>query len=634
MRIVQAREQAPQKPLRLWPGVVIVLLQWVARFGAAILVPDFTAYAVLAGVAGGLALIVWWLFFSRAGWYERLGVLALMIAAMAATWPFLDVSISTGAMGFLFPMLAIPGLCLAFVLWAVASRRMSVGLRRTTLVAAIVLSCGVWTLIRTGGFTGSFDNDLAWRWTATPEKRLLAQGDEYFDSAPRKAVDSVQGEATPPASVPATPVTPEDPAAGPTGPTGPTGTAGKPFDATASRPLDLARGEPATAALDWPGFRGRDRDGVVRGVRINTDWSASPPIQLWRRPIGPGWSSFAVHGDFLYTQEQRGDDEIVAAYRVSTGVPVWKHRDAARFWESNGGAGPRATPTFSGGRLYAFGATGILNALDAADGRVVWSRNVGADSHTKVPDWGFASSPLLAGDLVIVAAAGKLVAYEAATGDLRWSGPEGGAGYSSPHLLTLHDVPQILLLDAHGATSVAAADGARLWELAVTSSAMSAPIIQPALTQDGDVLVGDGQASGTYRIAVSQGAGGWTVAERWKSNALKPFFNDFVVHKGHAFGFDGSILACIDLADGKRKWKGGRYGNGQLILLADQDLLLVVSEEGELALVAAASDKFTQLARIPAIEGKTWNHPVLAGDILLVRNGEEMAAFRLSLSGR
>ena len=435
---------------------------------------------------------------------------------------------------------------------------------------------------------------------------------------------------TSPASALATPVTPEDPAAAP---------AGKPFDAAAGQPLDFSRDEPATAALDWPGFRGRDRDGVVRGIRINTDWSASPPIQLWRRPIGPGWSSFAVHGDFLYTQEQRGDDEIVAAYRVSTGVPVWKHRDAARFWESNGGAGPRATPTFSGGRLYTFGATGILNALDAADGRVVWSRNVGADSHTKVPDWGFASSPLVfrdvvIGDLVIVAAAGKLVAYEAATGVPRWFGPDGGAGYSSPHLLTIHGVPQILLLDARGATSVSPADGARLWELTVTSSAMSAPIIQPALTPDGDVLVGDGQAGGIYRIAVSQGAGGWTVAERWKSTALKPLFNDFVVHKGHAFGFDGSILACIDLADGKRKWKGGRYGNGQLILLADQDLLLVVSEEGELALVAAASDKFTQLARIPAIEGKTWNHPVLAGDILLVRNGEEMAAFRLALPGR
>jgi outer membrane protein assembly factor BamB len=491
---------------------------------------------------------------------------------------------------------------------------MSVGLQRTTLVAAIVVACGVWALIRTGGFTGSFDNDLAWRWTATPEQRLLAQGEESFDPAP--------------ASVEATPVTPKDPASAPSG------TASKPDDATASRPPDVAKVDPATAALDWPGFRGRDRDGVVRGVRINTDWSASPPTQLWRRPIGPGWSSFAVHGDFFYTQEQRGDDEIVAAYRVSTGAAVWKHRDAARFWESNGGAGPRATPTFSGGRLYTFGATGILNVLDAADGRVIWSHNVATDSDTKVPDWGFASSPLLVGDLVIVAAAGKLVAYDAATGKLRWVGPDGGTGYSSPHLLTIDGVPQIVLLDAHGATSVAPADGARLWELMVTSSEMSAPIVQPALTQDGDVLIGDGQASAIYRIAVSQGSGGWTVAERWRSTALKPFFNDFVVHKGHAFGFDGSILACIDLADGKRKWKGGRYGSGQLILLADQDVMIVVSEEGELALVSAVSDKFTQLARIPAIEGKTWNHPVLAGDILLVRNGEEMAAFRLPLAAR
>jgi len=493
MGVVEAKE--PQKPLRLWPGVVIVLLQWVVRFGAGILSPDFIAYGVLAGIVGGAALIGWWLFFSRAGWYERLGVLVLMIAAMAATWPFLDVSISTGAMGFLFPMLVMPGLCLAFVLWALASRRMSVGLQRATLVAAIVLPCLGWTLIRTDGFTGSFDNHLAWRWTATPEQRLLAQGDEFFDSAPGKPVDSVRGEMTTPASALVTPVIPEDPAA-----------------ASAGKPFDFARDEPATVELDWPGFRGHDRDGVVRGVRINTDWSASPPIQLWRRPIGPGWSSVAVHGDFLYTQEQRGDDEVVAAYRVSTGMPVWKHRDAARFWESNGGAGPRATPTFSGGRLYAFGATGILNALDAADGRVVWSRNVGADSHTKVPEWGFASSPLVfrdgvLGDLVIVAAAGKLVAYEAATGVPRWFGPDGGAGYSSPQLLTIDGVPQILLLDARGANSVAPADGARLWELTVTSSAVSAPIIQPALTQDGDVLVGDGQASGTYSIAVSQGAG-------------------------------------------------------------------------------------------------------------------------------
>ena len=175
-------------------------------------------------------------------------------------------------------------------------------------------------------------------------------------------------------------------------------------------------------------------------MRIETDWAASPPVELWRRPIGPGWSSFAVRGDLLYTQEQRGDDEVVACYSVTTGEPVWRHRDAARFWESNGGAGPRATPTLSNGRVYTFGATGILNALDAATGAVVWSRNAAADTGAKVPDWGFASSPLVVDDVVVVAAAGTLAAYDVATGDAALVGPTRRRGYSSPHLVTIDGV--------------------------------------------------------------------------------------------------------------------------------------------------------------------------------------------------
>jgi outer membrane protein assembly factor BamB len=368
-------------------------------------------------------------------------------------------------------------------------------------------------------------------------------------------------------------------------------------------------------------------------VRIETDWSRSPPVQLWRRPIGPGWSSFAVHGDVLYTQEQRGEDEVVAAYKVTTGEPVWRHRDPVRFWESNGGAGPRATPTLSKGRVYTFGATGILNALDAGIGTVLWSRNVASDSDTKVPGWGFASSPLVVDDVVIVAAGGKLAAYNLATGDPRWFGPAGGMSYSSPHRLNIDGVTQILLLSGTGATSVAPATGTVLWQHAWPGGA----IVQPALTADGDVVINSiamTGGNGTRRIAVARGSDGWSVEERWTSTGLKPYFNDLVVHKGHAFGFDGSILACIDLGDGKRTWKGGRYGNGQLVLLPDQNLLLVLSEEGELALVAATPDQFKEIARFPALDGKTWNHPVLVGDILLVRNGQQMAAFRLSLAGR
>ena len=234
--------------------------------------------------------------------------------------------------------------------------------------------------------------------------------------------------------------------------------------------------------------------------------------------------------------------------------------------------------------------------------------------------------------MVIAATSGTLAAYDLATGTPRWVGPHHGGSYSSPQLVTIDGVAQILLLSPPGAISLAPSDGALLWEHAWDGGA----IVQPAQTADGDVLINAISMSGGIgirRLAVAHGPGGWTTEERWTSNGLKPYFNDFVVHKGHAFGFDGSILSCIDLADGKRKWKGGRYGNGQLVLLADQDLLLVLSEEGELALVRATPDQFTELARFPALEGKTWNHPVLVGDVLLVRNGEAMAAFRLSLAG-
>jgi outer membrane protein assembly factor BamB len=172
-----------------------------------------------------------------------------------------------------------------------------------------------------------------------------------------------------------------------------------------------------------------------------------------------------------------------------------------------------------------------------------------------------------------------------------------------------------------------------LWTHAWPGSA----IVQPALTSDGDVIVntlGGTGGLGVRRLAIARGGEEWTVTERWTSTGLKPYFSDFVVHKGYAYGFDGSILASLDLADGTRKWKGGRYGNGQLVLLADQDLLLVVAEEGDLALVSATPDRFTEIARVPALEGKTWNHPVLVGDVLLVRNGEQMAAFRVPLAAR
>ncbi len=574
-------ESMLKKPLRLWPGIAAAVLLALAWFVVPFVNPEWILYGMLGSALGVLATLVWWLFLSRAPWLERLGAIVLIVVALFATSRIIHVSIAGGAMGFLFPVLAVPVLSLALVAAVVASRRLSVGTRRATIAAAILLVCGAFLLVRTAGLTGYADSDWHWRWSKTPEERLLAQGDE------------------PPALV-----------------TAPTNSAALPA---------------ARVGADWPGFRGSNRDGSIRGTQIKTDWTAAPPVELWRRPVGPGWSSFAVHGDLLYTQEQRGNDEIVACYNLTTGRPVWRHRDAARFWESNAGAGPRGTPTLSNGRVYTLGATGLVNALDAANGSVVWSRNAAADTKKKIPGWGFASSPLVVGDVVIVATAGALVAYNLATGEPRWFGPDGGGGgYSSPHLATIQGVQQVLFLNGTGAISVSPIDGKLLWQHPLSGNTR---IVQPALTADGDVLVHDGEGNGMHRIALANGPGGWTVAERWESFGVNPYFSDFVVHKGHAYGFTGSSVACIDLNDGERKWKGGGYGNGQLVLLPDQDVLLVLSEEGELALVKATPDQFTELARFPAIKGKTWNHPVVAGDVLLVRNGEEMAAFRLSRAG-
>ncbi len=593
MTPTQPVTQVP-KPLRLWPGVLAVTLQWLLWFVLPKIWPDGLLYSVFGGLALGLVIIIWWAFFSRAPIVERWAAIVLMIGAVAITKRVVHPSIANGMMGMMLPVFAVPVLSLAFVVWAVATSRLSNPVRRVSLLATVLLACGAWTLVRTNGITAEAASDFKWRWAPTAEDRLLSQAVSL------------------PAPIPAVTVAmklPAEPVPAPAAP--------------APAPV-LTKTLP-----DWSGFRGPHRDGIIPGVRIETDWSKSPPVKIWRRPIGPGWSSFAVHNGLLYTQEQRGADELVSCYNLATGEPVWAHHDPVRFWESNAGPGPRGTPTIHNGRVYTLGATGIANALDAATGAVVWTRNASADTGRKVPEWGFSSSPLVVDDLVIMAAAGKLVAYNIATGEPRWFGPDGKYGYSSAHLLTIDGVKQILLTAGPGATSVSPVDGSPLWEHPLPAFAR---IVQPAIISEGDLLVGEGEGNKMHRIAVTHSPAGWTVEERWTSIGLKPYFSDFVVHKDHAYGFDGSILSCIDLKDGKRSWKGGRYGSGQLVLLPDQDVLLVLAEEGDLALVAAAPDQFKELARVPAIEGKTWNHPVLAGDTLLVRNGQEMAAFRLSLT--
>ena len=284
---------------------------------------------------------------------------------------------------------ATPIFCLAFLCWALAASPWTAARRRTALVALTVVACGAWTLVRTTGVDGDLSPDFAPRWGTTAEERFLASPAAAEPAAPTIALDA----------------------------------------------------EGQTPAAAWPGLRGPSRDGVLPGVRVGADWSSTPPRVLWRHQVGPGWSSFAVAGDRLYTQEQRGDDEAVVSYDAATGEPVWLHADPARFWEAMAGAGPRATPTLSDGKVFALGATGVLNALDAADGSRLWQRRIADDTGAPVPQWGFSASPLLVDGLVVVhggAPEGKaVVAYDAATGEPRWHAPAGPLSYSSVHETTL-----------------------------------------------------------------------------------------------------------------------------------------------------------------------------------------------------
>lgn len=565
-------ETAQHKPLRVWPCFVAVILILMLRYVVPLLAPEALDLKVFGQLILGLFIFVWWAFLSRAPRFDRWGGFLLMIVALVVTRFFLHESIRMAGIGFLYPILAIPIMGLVFGVSVLATHRFSHRLRRSGMVAAILIVCFGWLLIQTGGVDASLNHDFAWRWVEMPEERLLSSADDEH---------AVLSEVVIPADLEAL----------------------------------------------WPGFRGSARDGIVRGVSIDRDWSVSPPKELWRRPVGPGWSSFAVIANLFYTQEQRGEKEAVSCYDLATGRSVWMHEDEARFWESNGGAGPRGTPTISRGRIYSFGGTGIINVLNAATGAVVWSRNAAADTDTKTPIWGFSSSPLVLENRVIVAAAGSLIAYDIETGEPRWSKPtKANECYSSPQLLHIDGVEQVLLQNAAGVISLSPSDGNLVWEHVWAGC----PIVQPAQLADGDILVSVDDKSGVRRIQVAQGPDGWTVKEDWTSDGVKPYFNDSVIHKGYIYGFDGRSLSCIDVEKGERQWKGGRYGRGQFILLADQDLLLVISEKGDLVLVEAVPEQFTELARIPAIKGKTWNHPVLAGDILLVRNGAEMAAFRLS----
>jgi outer membrane protein assembly factor BamB len=568
------------KPLRIWPPVILLVGMIVFRLLPS-LIEDAPANIWMSSAFGpaicGILILIWWVAASRATALERIFGFLGIVLSVALTLALIDITMRGPAV----MVLTIPSGTAAFALGAILCHRL-LSFKRTVVAVMMGLTgFGISTLFRSDGMWGSFSLGLQPRWASSSETLVLKK-----DASRSKAV---VGNA------------------------------------------DLANG---VSHPEWPGFRGPNRDGVQHGPLISTDWNTNQPQLVWKNAIGPGWSSFAVAGRMIVTQEQRGAFETVVSYAADSGLEIWTRQVESRFDDPMGGPGPRATPTFADGGLYVMGATGFLLRLDPLTGDVVWQQDLRQIADRKPPMWGFSSSPLVVGSVVIVHAGGPgnkgILAFNIQDGKVQWSAASGNDSYGSPQLMNLDGEPFVVMLTNTGMNLLDPASGESRMNYEWVIEGYRA--LQPQLVGIDSVLIPSGMGNGTRRIRVSRVEGQLKADEVWTSRNLKPEFNDLVVYEGHAYGFDSALFSCIDLETGQRNWKGGRYGKGQVLLLNDQGLLLVMGEQGEVVLLKADSKVLNELGRFQALTGKTWNHPVLIGDRLYVRNSQEAACYRLTLA--
>ena len=398
--------------------------------------------------------------------------------------------------------------------------------------------------------------------------------------------------------------------------------------ATEARPDARTEATPAARPW-WTDFRGPRRDGHYDEMPIFTKWPSGGPRRLWRKPVGGGYASFVFAGGKAFTLEQRRNQEVVAAYDLATGREVWSHAWDGHFQESMGGDGPRATPTWNDGRLYALGAEGEFRCLDAQTGRRIWSKNILTENGAQNLQWGMAASPLVVDDLVIVLPGGpagkSVVAYNKMTGESVWHALDDRQAYTAPVLVTLAGQSQILVVTGSRAVGLTRG-GKLLWEYPwATSYGINSA--QPVMVGPDRFILSAGYGHGAALVRVSKTGDTFTASTVWENTRMKNKFTSSVLHEGHIYGLDEAILACLNAETGELKWKGGRYGYGQLVLASGH--LIVSTEDGDVALVRATPERHDEVARFSALDGKTWNHPAISGGILLVRNTTEMSAFQI-----
>ena len=394
-------------------------------------------------------------------------------------------------------------------------------------------------------------------------------------------------------------------------------------------------GEPAAESRNyWTEYRGPLRAGKYAEMDLDLNWPPAGPPELWRQQVGGGYASMVVADGLVFTIEQRGNREVVSGYSLSTGHQAWEHSWEARFSERLGGDGPRATPTWSEGRLYALGASGHLVCLSADSGEVLWQRNILSDAGADNVTWGMAAAPLVVDGIVVTLPGGRgdksVFAYDKLTGEILWSALDDQAAYVAPQVVDLAGRRQLLVVSGTRVLGASLDDGSLLWSVPWdTSSGINCS--QPLVIDEDHVFVSSGYGHGAALLKITETDGAFAAEQVWLNRNMKNKFNSSVLDQGVVYGLDEGILAAVDAKTGERLWKQGRFRYGQLLFA--QGHLIVVSEEGELALVEAAPDAYRELARFAPLSGKTWNVPAIAGGILLVRNQTELVAYDLR-SGR
>lgn len=402
--------------------------------------------------------------------------------------------------------------------------------------------------------------------------------------------------------------------------------------AAAAQPGNTTETAAAHASRNyWTNFRGPNRDGFYDEMPVLTKWPSQGLPLIWKAPIGLGYASFTIADGRAYTIEQRRQREMVAAYDINTGRELWTQGWNAAYTDSTGD-GPRTTPTWDEGRLYALGATGELRCIDAKSGAVIWGKNILTDNQASNLQWAMAASPLIVDDKVIVLPGGSggkaVVAYNKLTGAPVWKSQGDQAAYVSPMLVTLAGRRQILVEMASRVFGLAPEDGSLLWSQSWDTD-MGINVSQPIIVDKNRFFISSGYGKGAALVEVTGSGKSFAARTIWENITMKNKFNSSVLHEGFVYGLDEGILSCLDVNTGARKWKGGRYGYGQVILASGH--LIVLSDTGELALVKASPSEYSEVARFAALEGKTWNYPAIAGGRLFVRNDNQMAVYNIAV---